>query len=120
MPESQDTSVENKERGLQPLTNKLSKVRLPVNDDQPVFLLPYMDKFNVISGTQFVYGGTEGPRVFILDNKQEESAIKNSKIPFVTDEGYKIYKNETFGQYTAILAYSKLAPAMLSDSILTG
>lgn len=38
----------------------------------------------------------------------------------MTDEGYKIYKNETYGQYTAILAYSKLSPAMLSDSILNG
>jgi hypothetical protein len=55
-----------------------------------------------------------------MDNRNEESAIKNSKIPFVTDEGYKIYKNETFGQYTAILAYSKLAPAMLTDTILSG
>lgn len=43
-----------------------------------------------------------------MDNRTEESAIKNSKIPFVTDEGYKIYKNETYGQYTGIVAYSKL------------
>lgn len=55
-----------------------------------------------------------------MDSRTEESAIKNSKIPFVTDEGYKIYKNETYGQYTAIVAYSKLPQAMLDDSILNG
>ena len=58
--------------------------------------------------------------MFIFENKKEESAIKTSKVPFVADDGYKIYKNETYGQYTAILAYSKLAPAMLTDTILTG
>lgn len=120
LPESQDTSVESLEKGLQPVTSKLSKVQKPGMDDQPVYLIPYMDKSNVISGTQFVYGGTECARIFVMDSTKEESAIKNSKIPFVTDEGYKIYKNETYGQYTAILAYSKLAPAMLTDTILTG
>lgn len=54
----------------------------------------------------------------MFETRREESAIKNSKIPFVTDEGYKIYKNETFGDYTAVLAYSKLSPAMLTDPIL--
>jgi hypothetical protein len=120
LPEQQDTSVESLNAGLQPVSEKLTKIQKPALDDQPVYLIPYMDKFNVISGTQFVYGGADGPRVFVLDNKKEESAIKNSKIPFVTDEGYKIYKNETYGAYTAILAYSKLAPAMLTDSILSG
>lgn len=93
---------------------------MPQLDDQPVFLIPYMDKSNVICGSQFVYGGSSGARVFIMDSRTEESAIKNSKIPFVTDEGYKIYKNETYGQYTAIVAYSKLPQAMLDDSILNG
>lgn len=77
-----------------------------------------MDKSNQICGTQLIYGGVESPRVFVFETKREEAAIKNSKIPFVTDEGYKIYKNETFGDYTAVLAYSKLSPAMLSDTIL--
>lgn len=93
---------------------------MPLLDDEPVFLVPYMDKSNMICGTQFVYGGTQGARVFVLDNRNEESAIKTSKIPFVTDEGYKIYKNETYGQYTGIVAYSKLPQAMLVDSILSG
>ena len=56
--------------------------------------------------------------MFIFENKKEESAIKTSKVPFVADEGYKIYKNETYGDYTAVLAYSKLSEAMLADTIL--
>lgn len=56
--------------------------------------------------------------MFIFENKTEESCIKKSKIPFVVDEGYKIYKNETYAEYTGVLAYSKLSEAMLSDSIL--
>lgn len=55
-----------------------------------------------------------------MDSYSEESALKKSKMPFVTDEGYKIYKNETFADYTAVLAYARLSRAMLDDDILTG
>jgi hypothetical protein len=77
-----------------------------------------MDKSNQICGTQLIYGGTIRPRVFIFDNGRERTAIKKSLIPFITDEGYQIFKNETYGDYTAVLAYSKLSSAMFSDIIL--
>ena len=87
-------------------------------DDQLVHFIPYLDKSNQICGTQFIYGGTISPRVFIFKNENETGAIKNSVTPFITDEGYKIFKNETYGDYTAVLAYSKMSSAMLSDTIL--
>ena len=56
--------------------------------------------------------------MFIFDNNTETAAEKSSKTPFVKDEGYKIYKNETYGDYSAVLAYSKMSNAMLADTIL--
>ena len=120
LPEARDTSVEADAGGLKPVAERLPKYRRPPLDDQPVYLIPCFDKSNQICGTQLVYGGAGGPRVFVFDSRSEESAIKKSKIPFVIDEGYKIYKNETFADYTAVLAYSRLPPAMLNDDILNG
>ena len=50
-PEFLDTSVENIEAGLKPIDVKIGKVTRPEQDDQPVYLIPYMDKSNSICGT---------------------------------------------------------------------
>jgi len=87
-------------------------------DEEIVHLIPCMDKSNQIIGTQLIYGDATCPRVFIFENEKEKSVPKGSKIPFIVDEGYKIYKDEKFGAYTAILAYSKISNGLLSDTIL--
>jgi len=56
-----------------------------------------MDRSNQIKGTQFIYGDANCPSVFIFENEHEKTTPKGSKIPFVVDEGYKIYKDEKFG-----------------------
>jgi len=77
-----------------------------------------MDKSNQIVGTQLIYGDANCPSVFIFENAAEKTTQKGSKIPFVVDEGYKIYKDEIFGSYTGILVYSKMSEGILSDKIL--
>jgi hypothetical protein len=90
----------------------------PQNDEEHVHLIPFMDKSNQIIGTQFIYGDATCPSVFIFENAQEKTQPKGSKIPFIVDEGYKIYKDEKFGSYKGILVYAKMSEALLSDKIL--
>lgn len=87
-------------------------------DDENVHLIPYMDKSNQIIGSQLIYGEADHPRVFIFENSALKSEPKGSKIPYVVDEGYKVFKDEKFGAYTAILVYSKMSEALLDDTIL--
>lgn len=88
-------------------------------DHLKVHLIPHMDNKNRICGTQFIYGGRESTRVYIIDGKKEDSVNSLSKTPFVSNEGYKIYKNSTYGEHTAVLAYSKLSPEIMADTVLS-
>lgn len=118
LPDSVDTSVEAEEAGLKPVPTRLASFHRPPLDDEHVHLIPYMDKSNQIIGTQLLYGDANKPTVFIMENAVEVTHPKGSKIPFVKEEGYKIYKNETYGDYTGVLVYSKMSDGLLNDSIL--
>jgi len=78
-------------------------------------VLPFLDSTNKICGTQIVVGTGRSAQVFVIEKAEERASNRVSKIPLTKNQGYKLYKDESTLEYSAIMGYSHLTKAMQHD-----
>lgn len=71
-------------------------------------LIPFLNSSNYIIGTQLVVKcfSSNIPKIYTFANSSEKS---QTLICLLKSHGYKIYKDETNGEITAVMAYAKIS-----------
>lgn len=74
-----------------------------------------MDSTNRICGTQIILGTGQNAQLYVIEKSEERASNKMCKIPLTKNQGYKLFKDESTFEYSAVLAYTHLTKAMQHD-----